>query len=430
MGRALGSNVLSALAFELIYGRAAASGYTRVPLVSSTLGDEQGLVEDDAIGLGREPGDDGDDVVNNTGDVVIPVDVRVFGLWLKSMLGAPQTTQGVAASGVVTFTAQPANNATVTLNGQAITFVTGTPGANQVKIGATLADTVAAVVEHLNRSAVTDVAAARYAADLDGTKILVKHKTIGTAGNSFTLAAGTSPASNATVSGATLAGGSTTGPYNHVFTSGAMTLPSWSLELGSPEVPSYPINLGGVSNTLTLPLARSGNFNATLAAICQGEDKPAVSSAGTPAELAYERFSHFTGQVESFGVPLSEVTSGSVVISNGLSPVEVIRSDGKIGGVDLGKFSVAVELAMLFANTKMQDRAAAGEDQDLVVGWSKGAAASLTIRVPRFKLPRKAKRSITGPGGISATYAGRAKKDPLLNRSVIITLVNDVASYA
>ncbi len=92
MGRARGANAKLAGAFETTYGTPPATGFIGLPFVSSNLGAEQGLLESDLLGQGREPYDPTYDVVTNDGDVVVPVDVRYIGYWLKLLFGAPATT--------------------------------------------------------------------------------------------------------------------------------------------------------------------------------------------------------------------------------------------------------------------------------------------------------------------------------------------------
>ena len=102
MARARGANAVMAVAFETTYGTPPASGFHKLPFVSSGLGDEQNLIESDLLGLVREPLPPSRDVVNNEGDVVVPVDLRNFGYWLKLLFGAPTTT-GIAPDYVHTF---------------------------------------------------------------------------------------------------------------------------------------------------------------------------------------------------------------------------------------------------------------------------------------------------------------------------------------
>lgn len=92
MGRARGANAKLAGAFETIYGTPPGSGFFPLPFVRSTLGPEQGLIEDDLLGNGREKYDPTYDVVVNDGQVVVPVDMRNFGYWLKLLFGNPTTT--------------------------------------------------------------------------------------------------------------------------------------------------------------------------------------------------------------------------------------------------------------------------------------------------------------------------------------------------
>lgn len=119
---------------------------------------------------------------------------------------AVNATLGRRAAGWIDWNGQPANNATVTINGVTITFVTGSPSANQVQIGATSSDTVTALAAALNSHTDAKVNHADYRKQ--GTDVLyITHKTFSTNGNGFTLAKSTSPDANCDLSGATLTGG-------------------------------------------------------------------------------------------------------------------------------------------------------------------------------------------------------------------------------
>ena len=433
MGRARGSNASVLVAFEATTGTPPASGFYKTPVASIALGEEQGLIEDDLIGLGRDPQMPGRDVINNRGDAVVPLCARNIGLWLKSLFGAPTTVQGLAATGSYTFSAQPANNATITVGGQAFTFVSGAPAANQIKIGADLAETVANAVRALNQSAVAGVAAATYYQNLGldpaGNVIRIVHDTIGTAGNSFTTVAGSSPASNATPSGATLAGGAATGAYNHTFVTGGSSLPTESIEVGLPEVPEFGMNYGVAANTLAVPIQRSGMVNATIGLMAQGEAIATATQGGTPTELSVQRFSAFSGSISRLGVPIADLTGGAFNFGNGLDPVEVIRGDGRVGGFDSGKTTVGGQMDIRYGSRDLQSLAENGTAIDLEHRWYvPGTVFALRVLVHEVYLP-KPKRPITNAGAILAGYAWQGAKSATVGRAATIVLTNDVPNY-
>jgi hypothetical protein len=81
-----------ALAFETVYGKAPAIGYTRAPFASTSLGAEQPLLSSELLGYGRDPSAPIKDAVTADGDVVVPIDAEAFGFWLKAAFGAPVTS--------------------------------------------------------------------------------------------------------------------------------------------------------------------------------------------------------------------------------------------------------------------------------------------------------------------------------------------------
>ncbi|SUZ33227.1 hypothetical protein ROE7235_02996 [Roseibaca ekhonensis] len=96
MARAQGARAQMALAFETTYGTPPASGFTRMPFASATLGAEQPLLNSELLGYGRDPLPPIKDAVTSDGDVVIPIDAQAFGFWLKAAFGNPVTTGSVA----------------------------------------------------------------------------------------------------------------------------------------------------------------------------------------------------------------------------------------------------------------------------------------------------------------------------------------------
>jgi hypothetical protein len=92
MPRAQGARAQMALAFETVYGTPPASGYTRVPFASTSLGSEQPLISSELLGYGRDPLAPIKDAVTADGDVVVPIDAEAFGFWLKAAFGDPITT--------------------------------------------------------------------------------------------------------------------------------------------------------------------------------------------------------------------------------------------------------------------------------------------------------------------------------------------------
>lgn len=312
MARARGANALMAAAFETTYGTPPAGGYKKLPFVSSALGEEQNLIESDLLGLGREPLPPSRDVVNNEGDVVVPVDLRNFGYWLKLLLGAPVTTG--------------------------------------------------------------------------------------------------------------------TGPYTHTFVSGALTLPSMAIEIGLPDVPSYGMNFGVRANSMTIQMQRSGLLNATMGLIAQGETRAASSGAGTPSEAAIERFSQGLGEIKRNGVALGNIVSAELTYSNNLDKVEVIRPDGRIEDAEPAMVAANGNVVVRFADTTLLDQAIDGTACELSFGWEIDADRSLLFTLHEVYLPRP-KLSVSGPGGVQATFAFQAAKDSTLQKTMTVVLVNDVPTY-
>lgn len=153
----------------------------------------------------------------------------------------PWDSTGYFATGNITFTGVPAAAGTVTINGQAVTFVDGAPGAFQVRrnVGGDTATTIALALQALvNADPATFGVVLSGAAGIQTVTAIVQ----GTAGNSIALV---DNASNMTVSGATLSGGTNTAgsiPAGTAIAIAAQASPS------AGTGPYLPVFVGGVFN--------------------------------------------------------------------------------------------------------------------------------------------------------------------------------------
>ena len=92
MARAYGANALLLGQFETTYGTPPVDDFMKLPFVSTNLDSEQGLIASNLLGQGRDPAQPIRDVIKVEGDIVVPVDLRNFGQWLRALLGDPTTT--------------------------------------------------------------------------------------------------------------------------------------------------------------------------------------------------------------------------------------------------------------------------------------------------------------------------------------------------
>ena len=219
-----------------------------------------------------------------------------------------------------------------------------------------------------------------------------------------------------------------TGYFMHTFESGKVALPSYSLEVGLPEVPEFIRFLGARANSIAFNFARSGEAQATVAIMAQSETAAATSIAAEPAVKNYTRFSQFQGYIKSFGQTLANVTSASVTYSNNLEKIETIRSDGKVEAIDLGVASLSGSIAVRYGDNSLMDKARAGIPVDLELGYQLSNTQKLMITCHEVYLP-KPKRSLNGPGGVECTYDFQGAKNAELGKMVTIQLLNDVEEY-
>lgn len=420
MGRARGANALLNAKFESVYGTPPGGNFLRMPFVTSNLGAEQGLIESDLLGQGRESYDPTLDVVEAAGDLTVPVDVRRIGEWLRLFFGAAVSGAEGAASLVVTFSGQPTAESTITINGTAFTAkASGATGA-QFNIGVNLAATLTNLATALNGSADTDVDDATYAGG--ATTLTITHDTVGLGGNAFTVEA--DAAMNCDVTDeVTLSGGTN----SHVFTSGASTLPSMSVEVAMPDVPSYGMNYGIRGNTMRIAMSRRGLLNAVLGLIAKGEADPVgTSAAGTPTTVSIERFAQATGSITKDGVALGSVQSAEFTYSNNLDPVDTIQESGEIEDADPAMATSSGSIVVRFKDHTLLAAATGRDPVALTFGWT-FEAYSLVFTLPRVFLPR-VKRPISGPAGVQATFNWQGSGAD--GHVMTVELVNDVAAYA
>jgi hypothetical protein len=315
---------------------------------------EAAMAPSELLGYGRDPRAPLLDAITTDGDVEVPIDAVGFGFWLKAAFGAPTTAGTVAASGSITFAVQPAVNATVTINGTAFTFVASGAVGNQINIGANLAATLTALAVVLNASVVAGVALATYTGI--ATALNIAFDVLGATGNTFTLAASIAPASNGTVSAATLTGGLNA----HTFLSGNWALPSMSIEVAMPEVPRFAMYSGCVLDTLSWSMERSGLLGAKAMLVAQGEAIAGATAAGTPAAIALKRFGHFNGAIKRDGLALGNIVSADLTYANNLDRIETIRSDAKIDGADPTIAALTGKIDVRFADTTLLTQAING----------------------------------------------------------------------
>ncbi len=313
MARQTGALVALNHVFETVYGTAPASGYRTIPFgPGSRIGASRPLLENELLGFGRDPLAPVLDAVSADGELVVPIDVENWGIWLKGAFGAPTTT---------------------------------------------------------------------------GTT-----------------------------------------PKVHTFNSGATSLPSASIEAAYPQVPGFEMVSGVVVNSLRWQMRRSGLLTARVGLMAQGAVMAGTTGAGTPTSYALQRFSPFHGSVLRDTVALANIVAADIEYMNNLDPVETLRADGKIDGLDPSIASLKGKVTLRFADLTLFNQAVAGSPCALDFNYLIGANAQFNFAAHAVYLERPS-IPIEGPKGIEVEYDFMAAKATSPARLCTAVLTNTVASY-
>ena len=219
-----------------------------------------------------------------------------------------------------------------------------------------------------------------------------------------------------------------TGPYTHEFRSGGWSLPSLSIETAMPEVPRYAMYSGCVLDQLSWQVQRSGLLTATAKLVAQGETVGTSTSAGTPTDLALQRFGHFNGAISRNGAALGNLVSAEITYANNLDRIETIRADGKIEGADPSIAALTGRIEVRFADTTLVSQALNGEPCEISFAYALPSGESLTLTAHAVYLPRP-RLEIAGPQGVQARFDWQAARDATLGRMCTVTLVNSAEAY-
>jgi hypothetical protein len=217
--------------------------------------------------------------------------------------------------------------------------------------------------------------------------------------------------------------------FQHVFVSGVSPLPSASIELAYPDVPSFDVIAGVHADTWEIDFSPSGAATATFGLIGQGSTRSATSSAGTPTTRDYVAFNKAQGAIRRNGTPLAQITGGRLNVSNGAEIVRTIRDDLKIEGVDPGLARATGQITSRFENTLLLDDAASNAALEVAFEYRISATRRLTVTLHETYLAL-AKTPIQGPAGIEAAFEFRAAFNAPAGRMMTVTLRNGVGAYA
>lgn len=211
--------------------------------------------------------------------------------------------------------------------------------------------------------------------------------------------------------------------FVHTFGSGAAALPSNSIEIGYPDVPSYDLCTGVRADTLEIDFSPTGPATATFGLMGQGSTRGASSAGGTPTSAAYTAFHKAQGAIGRSGAALAQVTGARLTFSNNLEAVRTIRADRRVEGVDPGVTEATGQITMRFENTTLLTQAQDGTSASFEFAYTINANRSLTVTLHEVYLAL-AKTPIEGPAGVEASFDLRAAFNATATRMMTVVLRN------
>lgn len=360
-----------------------------------------------------------------SGSWQLPMCARQGGLWLRSLMGAAASSATVGSRGGFLFRAQPQAGDTIAVGATTLTFVSSSPGADEIEIGADIAATVTNAAAEVD--GLTDISATAR-----GAILWIEHDTADTTGD--TVATTSSQAARVAPFAATLKGG---GMTKHVWNSEANAARPWaSVEVDHTDITgAYRYRLVDGMMTRSLALAKQRSGQAVMTADCIARYDQRSASRGlnaSPTELGLSSFSFTGGSILVDGVCVGTIDGASVTLGVDLTadgfPACSPGTPGVIGEPIVGETSAQFSLTGRFPTSVLQDAAFAETPVAVALDYvNSRTGEALFVALPRVFLGRPSE-TYQGRGIITADFSGIGQKQSGGHRYTA-TLYSPTASF-
>nr|WP_321459604.1 phage tail tube protein [uncultured Cohaesibacter sp.] len=222
-----------------------------------------------------------------------------------------------------------------------------------------------------------------------------------------------------------------TGPYTHVFESGAASLPYLTIEFEKRKGAAFFQNVGLVASSMALSMSRdSGYRQVELQFVGRNENKLAASAGGTPAaQMARQAVPSAKGLMRVDGVDVAELVGLDFNYANNPTADESINGTDYNSGYDLDETATCNgSVTLRYKDETFYDRAVADSAHAVDLVYQIGASASLTLSMPAVRFARGPIAPISGPGGLQAQLDWSAEQSAT-EAMLTATLVNSIEDY-
>lgn len=222
--------------------------------------------------------------------------------------------------------------------------------------------------------------------------------------------------------------GTAEGTYKHVFKI-VDEQPSLSVQQGFPDVQKYSLFTGCKVGKLGFSFGGDGETTVNIDVMGAAEAIGTASFDAVPIDFPLRRLDNFKTSIKEGGTVSANVRTISIDFDFGLDgDTYVIGSKGFRGAVNEGGLGISGNLAALFKDGDLLDKAIQGRKSSIELE-SVNESESLTILLPEVIYERNSP-SINGPKGIQIELPYKAfLAENEHQTAAVITLINKHESY-
>ena len=186
------------------------------------------------------------------------------------------------------------------------------------------------------------------------------------------------------------------------------------------DIGQYLRYLGCEFNTWALEVSTNAIVTSTFSLVGRGMDDPAqtaIAGATYDQETTASPFDSFSGQINEGGSAIATVTSLSMTLENGLSPLFVVGSD-TAACVSIARSNLTGSITAFFDNEALYEKFLNETESSLDFTLSDGANA-YTFSLPRVKY-NSGQPDVSGEGEVTVSMDFQALRDATEESQIVI----------